>query len=81
MSYENRKWVIITLSDYTSEELEEMVSNAIQTSVNTFMKTLDNTKAVLKWDGSTPSVFNGLTQYTHSEIISILRSEEWQESE
>lgn len=81
MSYANRKWVIITLSDYTSDELQAMVDSSIQTSVSSLVKTLDSTKAVLKWDGSTPSAFNGLTQYEHSEIVSILRSDEWQDSE
>ena len=30
MSYANRKWVIITLADYTDEQLENLVSNAIK---------------------------------------------------
>ena len=30
MNYNNRKWVIITLSDYTEEQLDNLCSNAIQ---------------------------------------------------
>ena len=79
MAYENRKWVIITLADYSDNELQEFVDNAIQTSVDTLRKSLDNTKAILKWDGDTPSVFNGMTTYTHSEILTELRKSTWTE--
>ena len=39
--FSNRKWVIITLADYTDEQLEELVSNAIQTSSSTLRKSVD----------------------------------------
>ena len=64
MAFENRKWIIINVSDIT----EEMISSAIQSSMDTLRKTLDGSKAILKWDGDTPSCFDGLTTYTHSEI-------------
>ena len=79
MSYESRKWVIITLADYTEEQLIDLVNNAIQTSVDTLRKSLDNTKAILKWDGDTPSVFNGMTTYPQSEILTELRKSTWTE--
>ena len=77
MSYENRKWVIITLASYTTEQLENLCANAIQTSVSTLRKTLDGTKAILKWDGDTPSVFDGMTTYNHSEILTELAKSTW----
>ena len=77
MGFENRKWVIITLADYTEEELENLVSNAIEGSVNTLRKSIDETKAILKWDGDTPSVFSGMTIYTHQEILIELAKEDW----
>jgi hypothetical protein len=73
MDYTNRKWIIINVSDITSE----MISSAIQTSTDTLCKTADNSKAILKWDGSTPSCFDGLTTYTHSEILTELAKSEW----
>ena len=79
MIYNNRKWVIITLADYTDEQLENLVANAIQTSVGTLRKSLDNTKAILKWDGDTPSCFNGMSTYSHSEILTTLATSEWTE--
>ena len=79
MIYNNRKWVIITLADYTDEQLENLVANAIQTSVVTLRKSLDNTKAILKWDGDTPSCFDGMSTYSHSEILTTLATSEWTE--
>jgi len=81
LSLSNRKWVIITLSDYTDEQLEELVASAIQTSVNTLRKSVDTTKAILKWDGDTPEVFNGMTTYSHSQILEILATLEWTSEE
>ena len=71
--YESRKWVIVNVSDIT----DEMIANSIQSSLTTLRKSLDNTKAVLKWDGDTPSCFNGLTTYTHSEILTELAKNTW----
>ena len=75
MVYENRKWIIINVSDIT----DEMISSAIQTSMDTLRKTTDNSKAILKWDGDTPSCFDGLTTYTHSEILAELAGSDWSE--
>tara|TARA_R100000152_G_C6672011_1_gene108080 strand:- start:43 stop:279 length:237 start_codon:yes stop_codon:yes gene_type:complete len=71
--YENRKWVIVNVSDIT----DEMITNSIQSSLTTLRKSLDNTKAILKWDGNTPSCFDGLTAYTHSEILTELAKNTW----
>ena len=81
MGFKNRKWVIITLADYNDDELENLVGNAIQSSVNSLRKSVDSTKAILKWDGETPSVFSGMTTYNHSEILTILATEEWTANE
>ena len=73
MDYTNRKWIIINVSDIT----DEMISSAIQTSRDTLRKTFDNSKAILKWDGNTPSCYDGLTIFTHSEILTELAKSEW----
>ena len=77
MDYSNRKWVIVNVSDIT----EEMISSAIQSSMNTLRKTNDGSKAILKWDGDTPSCFDGMTTYSHSEILTELRKSDWTSSE
>ena len=75
--YENRKWVIVNVSDIT----DEMINNAIQSSMDTLRKTLDGSKAILKFDGDTPSCFDGLTTYNHSEILTELAKSAWTEEE
>ena len=72
MRYANRKWVIINVSDIT----DEMITNAIQTSKSTLRKTLDGTKAILKFTGS-PSCFDGMTTYTHSQILTEFAKSDW----
>ena len=71
--YENRKWVIVNVSDIT----DEMIRSAIQTSTSTLRKSLDGSKAILKWEGNTPSCFDGMTTYSHSEIKSELAKSDW----
>ena len=75
MDYSNRKWIIINVSDLT----EEMIDNAIASSIDSVRKTLDGSKAILKWDGDTPSCFDGMTTYTHSEIRTELAGSDWTE--
>ena len=81
MSHDSRKWVIITLASYDDEQLATLISNAIQTSKETLRKTLDGTKAILKWDGDTPDVFDGMTTYNHSQILTELAKNTWTNEE
>ena len=75
--YENRKYIIVNVSAIT----DEMISSAIQSSMATLRKTLDGTKAILKWEGDTPSCFDGMTTYSHSEILTELRKSDWTSSD
>ena len=77
MNYSNRKWVIVNVSDIT----EEMIASAIQSSMDTLRKTLDGTKAILKWEGDTPTCFDGMTTYNHSEILTELAKSTWTEAD
>ena len=77
MKYSNRKWVIVNVSDIT----DEMIMSSMQSSMDTLRKTNDGSKAMLKWDGDTPSCFDGMTTYTHSEILTELAKSEWTSSE
>ena len=77
MDYSNRKWVIVNVSDIT----EEMIVSAIQSSMSTLRKSLDGTKAILKWDGDTPTCFDGMTTYNHSEILTELSGSDWTEAD
>ena len=71
--FENRKWEIVNVSDIT----EEMIESAMQSSMSTLRKTIDGSKAILKWDGDTPSCFDGMTVYNHAEILTELRKSDW----
>jgi len=77
MDYSNRKWVILNVSDIT----DEMISSAIQSSMDTLRKSLDGSKAILKWDGDAPTCFDGMTTYNHSEILTELAKSTWTENE
>ena len=71
--YDDRKWVIVNVSDIT----DEMIINAMQLSISSLRKTNDGSKAILKWEGNTPSCFDGMTTYSHSEIKSELAKSDW----
>jgi len=77
MDYSNRKWVIVNVSDIT----DEMIVSAMQTSMDTLRKTLDGSKAILKFDGDTPNCFDGLTTYNHTEILTELAKSAWTDEE
>ena len=90
MSYENRKWVIMTLDDIDSGDIEDSegnvydntyISSAIQNSKDTLRKNIAEDSAILKWDGDTPSCFDGMTTYNHSEILTELAKSSWNNEE
>ena len=71
--YTTRKFVIVTYADIT----DEMIANALESSRDTLRKTLDGTKALLKFDGDTPSCFDGMTLYSYNEIITECKKNTW----
>ena len=73
MDYSNRNWIIVNVSDIT----EEMFENAIETSMNSLRKSLDDSKAILKWEGDTPECFESYSVYSHSEILQELAKSDW----
>ena len=76
--YDNRKWVIVNNSNIN----DEMISSSIQTSIDTLRHTVSGTdKVILKWDGDTPSCFDGMTTYNHSEILTELAKSTWTNEE
>ena len=75
MAYENRKWVIINASEVSSVDF----SQVHETSADTLRYSLDDSQTFVKFEGSTPSFLSGKTQYTHSEIRTILAGEDWSE--
>ncbi len=75
MAYENRKYVIINASEVSSVDF----SQVHETSASTLRYSLDDSQTFVKFEGSTPSFLSGKTQYTHSEILTVLAGEDWSE--
>jgi len=75
MGFENRKYVIINASEVGTVDF----SQVIETSASTLRYSLDDSKTFVKFEGSTPSFLNGKTQYSHSEILTVLAGEDWYE--
>lgn len=71
----NKKYVIINSDDVSSVDF----SQVFETSAQTLRYNVDpaGTKTFVKFEGSTPDFLEGKTQYTHSEILTILATDEW----
>ena len=70
----SRKYVIINADEVSSVNF----SQVDETSADTVRYSLDNSQTFVKFDSdTTPSFLDGKTQYTHSEILTILATDEW----
>ena len=68
-----KNYVIIESSEISNIDFSEV----LETSADTLLYNIAQTKVVLKFDGDAPSFLEGKTQYTHSEILAILATAEW----
>lgn len=68
-----RKYVIIDSSEVSSVDFDQVLEG----SSETLRYSIDGSKTFVKFDGDTPSFLDGKTQYSHSEILTILEGEEW----
>jgi len=65
-----------------SDEVESVDFNQVlQTSSDTLRYSVDGSKALLKYEGTQPSFLSGKQEYTHSEILAILATDEWTSDE
>lgn len=69
----NRTYVIVDSSEASSFDFSVLVD--IDESHS--RKSLDGSKILARFEGDTPSFLEGKTQYTHSEILTILATDEW----
>tara|TARA_R110002020_G_scaffold31623_1_gene98341 strand:+ start:655 stop:897 length:243 start_codon:yes stop_codon:yes gene_type:complete len=71
----SKKYVIIDSDEVSSVNF----SQVFETSAQTLRYNIDpaGTKTFVKFEGETPDFLDGKTQYTHSEIITILATSEW----
>ena len=73
----SRKYVIISKDDVSSIDFDQV----FETSANTLRYSIDDSQTFVKFEGDTPSFLDGKTQYSHSEILTILSGSDWTESE
>jgi len=69
----SRKYVIIDASEVSAVDFNEV----LETSPTTLRYSLDGSQTFVKYEGETPSFLEGKTQYSHSEILTILAGEDW----
>lgn len=67
------KYVIIEASEVSNVNFTEVVER----DANSLRYNADNSQTIVKFNGDTPSFLIGKTQYTHSEILAILATDEW----
>jgi hypothetical protein len=68
-----RTYCIINSSEVPSVDFDQV----LQTSADTLRYSIDGSKALLKYEGTQPSFLSGKQEYTHSEILAILATDEW----
>ena len=70
----SRKYVIIDSDEVDSVDF----SQVDETSADTVRYNVAGTQTFVKFDtDTTPSFLDGKTQYSHSEILTILATDEW----
>jgi len=68
-----RTYVIVDSVEVSNFEFNQLVD--IDESYS--RKSLDGSKILARFEGDTPFFLDGKTQYTHSEILTVLAGEEW----
>jgi len=78
MSNNNLTYTTINVSDITSS----ILSDCLETSMNTLTKSVDGTQAILKWKGDTPAWIAtlGLSTYTQTQIRALCKTPPWMPS-
>ena len=69
----DRKYVILNLDEIDSVDFDQVM----ETEASKIRKSVDGSKFFVKYEGEQPSFLSGKTEYTHSEILAILATEEW----
>lgn len=78
MATQNREYMIFNISEIDNVDFTQV----LETSKDTIRKSVDGTKTFVKWEGNiVPTTVSNLTTkvgpYTHSEILTILATDEW----
>lgn len=73
----SKKYVIIETSEVDSVNFNEV----IETEAQYLRYSIDGNKTFVKYEGDQPSFLSGKQEYTHSEILAILATDEWSTSD
>ena len=77
MHFENRHYVIFDMSEVATIDFSEVM----ETSADTLMKSVDESKSFVKYEGAQPPSVAALAthsqEYSHGEILALLAGEEW----
>jgi len=68
-----RTYCIIDSSEVSSVNFDQVA----ETSADTLRYSIDGTQTFVKYEGEQPSFLSGKTEYTHSEILVILATDDW----
>jgi len=68
-----RIYVIINADEVDSIDFDLI----LERNENFLSYSRDGSKALVKFVGDTPSFLEGKTQYTHSEILTVMATDEW----
>lgn len=72
-----RIYVIINADEVSSIDFDLI----LERNENFLSYSRDGSKALVKFIGDTPSFLEGKTQYTHSEILTVMATDEWTSDE
>ena len=75
MSFNNRRWCIIQSNEIDTLSVD--FSKVITTSRNTARNSVNGDYILLKYTGNQPSFLSNKTEYTHSQIRTILNGNDW----
>lgn len=74
MNHNHRHYMTIPFSSVT----EEMVEASIESSFDTLRHSIQGAdRAVLKYEGPKPAVFDGIETYTHEETLALMSGPDW----
>lgn len=72
-----RKYVILESSEVSGVDY----SQVIEQSTDGLKYSVDGSKTIVKYEGEQPSFLSGKTEYDHAEILSILATDEWTDTD
>jgi len=72
-----KTYCIINSSDVSSVDFNQI----LETSADTLRYSVDGSKTFVKYEDGQPSFLWGKTEYTHSEILEVLATDEWTSDE